>query len=188
MLAKLSLWKTRRFFLLPLVCLITPLVVKSGYGSTVIDADGNEYLDMLSSAAALNTGHAHPKVVAAIQKQAAEFIHYTPAYMYHEPLVRLAQALVRITPGNFPKRVAFGLSGSDANDGAIKLARAYTGRSKIISFIRSYHGSTYGAITLSAISLNMRRKIGPFLPEVSHILTVIAVPLGQSGILVICID
>jgi 4-aminobutyrate aminotransferase len=146
-----------------------PLVVKSGSGSTIIDADGNEYLDLLASAAALNTGHAHPKVVEAIQQQAAEFIHYTPAYMYHEPLVRLAQELVRITPGDFPKRVAFGLSGSDANDGTIKLARAYTGRKIILSFIRSYHGSTYGAITLSAISLNMRRKIGPFLPEVYHI-------------------
>lgn len=146
-----------------------PLAVKSGHGSIVVDADGNEYLDMLSSAAALNTGHAHPKVVAAIQKQAAEFVHYTPAYMYHEPLVRLANELIRITPGDFPKRVSFGLSGSDANDGTIKLARAYTGRPKIISFIRSYHGSTYGAITLSAISLNMRRKIGPFLPEVYHI-------------------
>lgn len=146
-----------------------PLAVRSGHGSTVVDADGNEYLDFLASAAALNTGHAHPKVVAAIQKQAAEFIHYTPAYMYHEPLVRLAQALVRITPGDFPKQVAFGLTGSDANDGAIKLARAYTGRPKIISFIRSYHGSTYGSITLSAISLNMRRKIGPLLPEIEHI-------------------
>ncbi|MGI6603844.1 MAG: aspartate aminotransferase family protein [bacterium] len=146
-----------------------PLAVKSGHGSTVVDMDGNEYLDFLASAAALNTGHAHPKVVAAIQKQAAEFIHYTPAYMYHEPLVRLAQELIRITPGDFPKQVAFGLTGSDANDGAIKLARAYTGRPKVISFIRSYHGSTYGAITLSAVSLNMRRKIGPFLPEIEHI-------------------
>lgn len=146
-----------------------PLAVASGHGSTVVDADGNEYLDLLASAAALNTGHAHPKVVKAVQEQVARFIHYTPAYMYHEPLVRLAEALVRVTPGNFPKQVAFGLTGSDANDGAIKLARAYTGRPKIISFIRSYHGSTYGSITLSAISLNMRRKIGPLLPEVEHI-------------------
>ncbi len=146
-----------------------PLVVKAGHGSTLVDMDGNEYLDMLASAAALNTGHAHPKVVAAIQKQAAEFIHYTPSYMYHEPLVRLAQKLVDITPGDFPKRVAYGLTGSDANDGTIKLARAYTGRSKIISFIRSYHGSTYGSISLSAVSLNMRRKIGPLLPEIYHI-------------------
>jgi 4-aminobutyrate aminotransferase len=146
-----------------------PLVVDHAKGSTVVDADGNEYLDFLASAAALNTGHSHPKVVDAIKQQADKFIHYTPAYMYHEPLVRLAQKLVDITPGDFPKQVAFGLSGSDANDAAIKLARAHTGRAKVISFIRSYHGSTYGSISLSAVSLNMRRKIGPFLPEVEHL-------------------
>jgi len=65
--------------------------------------------------------------------------------------------------------VAFGLSGSDANDGMIKLARYYTGRSKIVSFIQAYHGSTYGSMSLSAISLNMRRKIGPMLPDIYHI-------------------
>jgi len=146
-----------------------PLVIKRGYGSIVEDIDGNKFIDFLSSAGTLNTGHCHPKVVEAIKEQAEKFILYTPAYMYHKPLVDLAQKLIEITPGNFPKKVAFGVSGSDANDGAIKLARAYTGRSKIISFIRSYHGSTYGAITLSAVSLNMVRKIGPLLPEIYHI-------------------
>lgn len=146
-----------------------PLVVKRGRGAIVEDADGNEYIDLLSSAAALNTGHSHPKVVEAIIRQVQDFIHYTPAYVYHEPLAELASSLCEITPGDFRKRVAFGLSGSDANDGMIKLARAYTGRKKIISFIQSYHGSTYGAISLSALSLNMRRKIGPLVPEIHHI-------------------
>ena len=145
-----------------------PLAIKRGYGSIVEDMDGNKFIDFLSSAGALNTGHCHPKIVKAIKDQTEQFILYTPVYMYHKSLVDLAQKLVEITPGNFPKKVAFGLSGSDANDGAIKLARAYTGRSKIISFIRSYHGSTYGAITLSAVSLNMVRKIGPLLPEIYH--------------------
>jgi len=146
-----------------------PLVIKSGHGSIIEDMDGNKFIDFLSSAGALNTGHCHPKIVQAIIDQTKKFILYTPAYMYHKPLVDLAQKLIEITPGNFSKKVAFGLSGSDANDGAIKLARAYTGRTKIISFIRSYHGSTYGAISLSAVSLNMRKKIGPLLPEIYHI-------------------
>ncbi|MBA1336054.1 MAG: Pyridoxal phosphate-dependent aminotransferase [Firmicutes bacterium] len=146
-----------------------PLVIKRGHGAIIEDIDGNEYIDLLSSAAALNTGHAHPEVVKAIKEQINDFIHYTPAYMYHQPLVQLANKLIEITPGDFKKRVAFGLSGSDANDGMIKLARAYTGRSKIISFIQSYHGSTYGAISLSALSLNMRRKIGPLVPDIYHI-------------------
>lgn len=145
-----------------------PLAIKRAYGSTVEDMDGNQFIDFLSSAGALNTGHCHPKVVQAIIDQTKRFILYTPALMYHKPLVDLAEKLIEITPGKFCKKVAFGLSGSDANDGVIKLARAYTGRTKIISFIRSYHGSTYGAITLSGLSLNMARKIGPLLPEIYH--------------------
>jgi 4-aminobutyrate aminotransferase len=146
-----------------------PLVIKKGYGSTIVDVDGNKYIDLLSSAAALNTGHCHPKIVKAIKSQLENFIHYTPAYMYNEAVVELADELIKITPGNFKKKVTFGLTGSDANDGMIKLTRAYTGRTKIVTFIGSYHGSTYGAISMSAISLNMRRKIGPLLPEIEHI-------------------
>lgn len=159
-----------------------PLVVKKGYGAIIEDADGNQYIDLLSSAAALNTGHAHPKVVEAITQQVKDFIHYTPCYLYHEPLVQLANQLAEITPGNFKKRVTFGLSGSDANDGMIKLARVYTGRSKIISFVQAYHGSTYGAISLSALSLNMRRKIGPLVPDIHHIPypDCYRCPLGQN--------
>lgn len=146
-----------------------PLVVRGGVGATVKDAEGRTYIDLLSSAAVSNTGHTHPTIVAAMARQAEDFIHYIPTYLYHEPLVRLAEELVSLTPGNFPKRVRFGLSGSDANDGVIKFARAYTGRQKIVSFLRSYHGSTYGALSLSAITPNMRKKMGPFLPEIYHI-------------------
>ena len=146
-----------------------PLAVKRGYGSIVEDIDGNSFIDLFSSASSLNVGHCHPKVVEAIVEQSKKFTHYSPVYSYNETLVELANKLCEITPGNYRKRVAFGLSGSDANDGMIKLARCYTGRSKIVSFIQAYHGSTYGSMSLSAISLNMRRKIGPMLPDIYHI-------------------
>ncbi|PAB55545.1 aspartate aminotransferase family protein [Anaeromicrobium sediminis] len=145
-----------------------PLVMKSGRGAIVEDMDGNKYIDMFSSAAVLNTGHCHPKIIQAINEQIDKFIHFSTDYMYSEPQVQFAEMLTKITPGDFKKKVCFGLSGSDGNDGAIKLARSYTGRTKVISFIGAYHGSTYGAISLSAISLNMRRKIGPLLPEIYH--------------------
>lgn len=80
-------------------------------------------------------GHNHRRVKEAIIRQVEDLIHYNPAYAYHKPMVDLAEELCRITPGGFPKRVAFGLSGSDANDAAIKVARSYTGRQKIISFL-----------------------------------------------------
>lgn len=146
-----------------------PLAIRRGYGSTIEDMDGNKFIDLLASASALNTGHCHPRVVEAITQQASELIHYTAAYTYSQPMVELSKQLIRITPGDYKKKVAFGLTGSDANDGMIKLARAYTGRSKIVTFIGSYHGSTYGALSMSALSLNMRRKIGPLLPEMAHI-------------------
>ncbi|GHT00243.1 aspartate aminotransferase family protein [Synergistales bacterium] len=146
-----------------------PLAIKKGRGAIIEDLDGNHYIDMLASAGAINTGHCHPRVVDAIKKQAEELILYTHVYMYHEPVVKLAKELISIAPGDYRKRVFFGLCGSDANDGAIKMARVATGRPKIVSFIRSYHGSTYGAISLSAVSLPMSRKIGPLLPEIFHV-------------------
>lgn len=145
-----------------------PLAIKKGRGATFEDLDGNKYIDFFSSAAVLNTGHAHPKILDAIKKQIVDYIHFSSDCLYTEPQVKLAEILTEITPGRFNKKITFGLSGSDANDGAIKLARSYTDRSKIISFIGAYHGSTYGAISLTANNLDMRRKIGPFLPEIYH--------------------
>lgn len=146
-----------------------PFVMKRGRGAEVEDLDGNHFIDLLSSAASINVGHSHPAVVERLRQQLDEFTNYCTAYVYSEPLVELGEKLAELTPGSFEKRVTYGLTGSDANDGAIKLARAYTGRSKIVSFIGAYHGSTYGALSLTAISLNMRRKIGPMLPDVHHI-------------------
>jgi len=143
-----------------------PLVVYSIDGAIVKDIDGNSYIDLLSSAGVLNVGGSNLKVNKAIIDQVNKFVHYTPAYSYNEPMIELAQKLVEITPGNYNKKVSFGLSGSDANDGAIKFARAYTGKSNIITFIGAYHGSTFGSMTMSAITTKMRRKIGPFLPNV----------------------
>ncbi len=146
-----------------------PLVVGSAKGSIVTDIEGNQFIDFLSSAAVINTGHNHPKVVNAINDQVKKFIHYTPAYMYHESHINLAEKLVEITPGNFKKRVAFGLSGSSSVDGAIKAARCYTGRSKIVSFLRSYHGTTYGALSVSGYGVEMRKDIYPLVPDVEFI-------------------
>jgi len=146
-----------------------PLAVSRAEGSKVWDLDGNEYLDFLSGAAVTNIGHRHPRVVQAIREQLERFIHNTLAYTYYEVPALLAEKLAEITPGRFPKRVAYGLSGSDANDGAIKLVRSATRRLRILSFLGSYHGTTLGALTLSGISLNMRRSLSPLVPEIYHV-------------------
>lgn len=145
------------------------MVIDHGEGAMLYDVDGNGYIDLLASASATNVGHCHPRVVDAITQQAQKLIHYTPAYMYHTPEIELVQKLCEIAPGDSPKKVVFGNSGSDANDAIIKFARAYTGRQYMVSFQGAYHGSTFGSLTLSAISLNMRRKMAPLLPGVYHI-------------------
>ena len=145
-----------------------PFAAASGKGAVLYDADGNSYIDFSAAAASLNTGTCHPRIVRAIKEQAEKLLCYTIGYMYEESAVELAEKLVSLTPGDFPKKVAYGLSGSDTIDGAIKFARKYTGRSEIITFKTAYHGCTYGALSASAICLNMRRGIGPMLPGFHH--------------------
>ncbi len=146
-----------------------PLVLDHAHGAVMTDVDGKEYIDLLSSASALNVGHTPKPVVDAVVKQVQKMVHYTPAYMYHEPLVHLSKKLCELSPGDFPKKAIFGLTGSDSNDALVKFARGYTGRPNIVTFVNAYHGSTYGALSMSAISLNMRRKIGPMVPGFHHI-------------------
>lgn len=145
-----------------------PLVVERARGCVVEDIEGNQFLDFFSSAAVVNTGHNHPKVVARVQEQAEKFLHYTPAAMYHKPHTDLAERIISITPGDFPKRIAFGLSGASSVDGAIKAAKSFTGRSHIISYFRSYHGATMGAISVSGYG-GMHDNIGTLIPDVDFI-------------------
>lgn len=144
-----------------------PLVIDSAKDTRIIDIEGNEFIDFLISAAVLNTGHNHPRIVDVVEKQMKKFIHFTPAYMYHKPHIDLQKTLVEITPGKFDKRVAFGISGSDAVDAAIKVSKAYTKLDKIISFYQSYHGATYGALSVSGYSIKMTSGMGSLLPGVN---------------------
>jgi len=142
------------------------IVMKSGKGATITDADDRTYIDLLASASATNTGHSHPHVVKAIQDQAAKLIEYTPAYFANEQGAKLAPRLTALAPISGDVELAWGNSGSDANDAIIKYSRAYTGRQYVVSFTGAYHGSTYGSMTVSSVSLNMSRKMGPMLPGV----------------------
>ncbi|MDR3190711.1 MAG: aspartate aminotransferase family protein [Lactobacillaceae bacterium] len=140
------------------------IVIDHGQGAIITDIEGNDYIDLLASASATNTGHSHPKVVEAITKQAQKLIQYTPGYFANTTTAELAKRLVALAPGDFEKQVVFGNSGSDANEAIIKFARGYTGRPNLVTFTGAYHGSTYGAMSVSGVSLNMARKMGPFLP------------------------
>ena len=146
-----------------------PLVAKRGRGCRVEDVDGNEFLDFAAGIAVTSTGHCHPEVVEAIQKQAAELIHISGTDFYNEPLTQLAEKLSAIAPMRGPHRVFYGNSGAEAVECAIKLARYHTGRQHIIAFLGAFHGRTMGALSLTASKPQQKRRFGPLMPGVTHV-------------------
>jgi 4-aminobutyrate aminotransferase len=146
-----------------------PLVAKSGRGAIIEDVDGNQFLDFAAGIAVVSTGHCHPRVVEAIQKQAAELIHISGTDFYYPNLVELAERLAGIAPGKEAKKVYFGNSGTEAIEAAIKLARYATRRDKIIAFHGCFHGRTLGALSLTASKAVQRKGFGALLPGVFHI-------------------
>ena len=145
-----------------------PMVAASGAGLVVEDVDGNRFLDFNAGIAVVATGHCHPRVVQAIQEQAARLIHMSGTDFYYEEMVALAEKLAAIAPGDRARRVSFGNSGAEAIEGAIKVARYASGRDKIIAFLGSFHGRTLGALALTARKAVQRRGFGPLMPGVVH--------------------
>jgi 4-aminobutyrate aminotransferase len=146
-----------------------PLVAKSGRGVVVTDIDGNEFFDFSAGIAVTSTGHCHPEVVAAIQKQAGELIHMSGTDFYYESLVELAERLSHIAPMPGPHRVYYGNSGAEAVEAALKLARYHTKRQQIIAFYGAFHGRTMGALSLTASKPQQKRRFAPLVPGVTHI-------------------
>ena len=145
-----------------------PLVAERGAGAIVEDVDGNRFLDFNAGIAVVATGHCHPRVVDAIQRQAARLIHMSGTDFYYEGLVSLAEKLSAIAPGGIERRVSFGNSGAEAVEGAIKLARYSTGRDKFIAFFGAFHGRTMGALSFTASKAAQRRGFSPLMPGVTH--------------------
>ncbi|MFN0182110.1 MAG: acetyl ornithine aminotransferase family protein [Gemmatimonadales bacterium] len=146
-----------------------PLVVARASGAMVEDVDGNRFLDFMAGIAVAATGHAHPEVVRAIQDAAAKFLHICGSDFYYEGMAALCERLATIAPGPSKKRVFLSNSGTEAVEGAMKLARYATRRSAFIAFKGSFHGRTYGALSLTSSKNKQHSHFGPFLPEVHHV-------------------
>jgi 4-aminobutyrate aminotransferase len=146
-----------------------PLVAKRGRGIRVEDVDGNEFIDFAAGIAVTSTGHCHPEVVAAIQKQAAELIHISGTDFYNEPLTDLAEKLSAVAPMPGPHRFFYGNSGAEAIECALKLARYHTGRQNVIAFLGAFHGRTMGALSLTASKPQQKRRFSPLVPGVTHV-------------------
>jgi 4-aminobutyrate aminotransferase len=146
-----------------------PLVAKRGRGTRVEDVDGNEFLDFAAGIAVTSTGHCHPEVVAAIQKQAGELIHMSGTDFYYEGMVELAERMSAIAPMPGPHKFYYGNSGAEAVECALKLARYHTGRQNVIAFLGAFHGRTMGALSLTASKPQQKRRFAPMVPGVTHV-------------------
>src|SRR5579872_968267 len=145
-----------------------PLVADRGEGAIVEDVDGNRFLDFNAGIAVVSTGHCHPKVVGAMQRQSERLIHMSGTDFYYENMVDLAEKLAASAPGDGPRRVYFGNSGAEAIEASLKLARHFTGRDKIIAFQGCFHGRTIGALSLTSSKAIQRKGFGPVVPGVFH--------------------
>ena len=152
----------------------TPVVVSRAAGAEVWDPEGKRYLDFIAGIGALNLGHQHPDIVAAVREQLEKYAHVSAQSVTYEPYVRLAQELDRIFPRAGGATVAtksvFANSGAESVENAIKIARVATGREWVIAFQNSFHGRTYAAMTATGKTKNSRM---PFMrttsPNVAHL-------------------
>lgn len=139
-----------------------------GAGAILEDVDGNVLLDFNAGIAVCSTGHAHPAVVEAIREQASKLLHYSASDFYLPAYVEMCTRLDEIAPMPGPTRSFLTNSGTEAVEAAMKLARHATGRQYIIAFFGSFHGRSYGSVSLTASSAKYKQGFGPMLPGIVH--------------------
>src|SRR3989442_10208087 len=146
-----------------------PVVIERGEGATLTDVDGNTFIDFSGGVGCLNVGHAHPRVVEAVQEQAARFLHTDFTIVPYEVYVTLAERLLALAPFRGPAKAAFFNAGTEAVENAVKFARAYTKRPALIAFEGAFHGRTLLSLTLTSKTTPFKDGFGPFAPEVYRV-------------------
>ena len=135
-------------------------------GAIIEDVDGNRYIDFAGGIGVMNIGHSRPEVVKAIAEQAAKFTHTCFSVMMYEPYIDLAERIVKLAPGKFPKKAIFFNSGAEAVENAVKIARYATGKPAVITFDNGYHGRTLMTMTMTSKVKPYKHRFGPYAPEV----------------------
>ena len=153
-----------------------PLVPVRGEGATVEDIDANLFLDFCAGIAVSSTGYGHPRITAAIERQARSMLHFSASDFYLPIYAELAAELDRIAPINSPTRSFITNSGTEAVEAAIKLARFHSRRQYVVAFVGAFHGRSYGSVSLTASKSRYHAGFGPLLPGVVH------VPYGSAGL------
>ncbi len=146
----------------------------------VWDVEGRHYVDFAGGIAVLNTGHCHPRIMAAAREQMERFTHTCVQVLAYEPYVELAERLNALAPFKGPARTIFFTTGAEAVENAVKIARAATGRGGIIAFAGAFHGRTIMTSALTGKTLPYKRGFGPFPPEIYHV----PFPIEHHGVTV----
>jgi 4-aminobutyrate aminotransferase len=144
------------------------IYVAKAENSELWDVDGRRYIDFAAGIAVLNTGHRHPKIMAAVAEQAQAFTHTCFHVAPYESYVRLAERLNALAPGDFSKKTLFLSSGAEAVENAIKIARYHTKRSAVVAFSGGFHGRTHMTMGLTGKVMPYKRGFGPFPAEIYH--------------------
>ena len=158
--------KREKYVTKPMGSSLSPCYISHGEGALVTDVDGNQFIDLTGGWGCLAVGHTHKKVVAAIKDQAEKYLHTDFTAIPYEPLVELAEKLVKLAPGDTPKAAAFFNSGAEAIENAVKIARAHTGRPAVIVFENAFHGRTLLTMTMTHKAMPYKYKFGPFASEI----------------------
>ena len=150
------------------VGVMCPFYAARALNAELWDVEGNRYIDFAAGIAVLNTGHRHPRVMAAIEAQLRHFTHTAYQIVPYAGYVELAERINALTPGNHAKKTAFFSSGAEAVENAIKIARCATGRSAVIAFSGAFHGRTLMGMALTGKVVPYKTGFGPLPAEVYH--------------------
>jgi 4-aminobutyrate aminotransferase len=151
------------------VGMMTQIYADRALNSEVWDIEGNRYIDFAAGIAVVNTGHCHPKVMAAVASQMTKFTHTCHQVLPYEPYIRLAERLNALVPGDFPKKTIFVTTGAEACENAVKIARIATGRSGVIAFGGAFHGRTFMGMSLTGKVEPYKKGFGAMMPDVWHV-------------------
>ena len=151
------------------VGMMTQIYADRALNSEVWDIEGNRYIDFAAGIAVVNTGHCHPKVMAAVASQMTKFTHTCHQVLPYEPYIRLAERLNALLPGDFPKKTIFVTTGAEACENAVKIARIATGRSGVIAFGGAFHGRTFMGMSLTGKVEPYKKGFGAMMPDVWHV-------------------
>ena len=141
-------------------------VADKAQGATITDVDGHTFIDFAGAIGTLNVGHTHPEITKHLKEKLDKFIHPGFNVMMYESYLNLAQKLTEITPGEFAKKAILLNSGAEAVENAVKIARKYTGRQAVVSFVRGFHGRTNLTMSMTSKVKPYKYGFGPFAPEV----------------------